>query len=178
MSSADSPNVSSARTADTKTEVSPALRGRRPLGAWRQFTLLNPTRPFIPIADSAVSGARAQMKTVTDRATDHPGLRSSHQQGCGATHSGGSVPAETRFGGAVLAHDPWSHEGQSVESGSVSLRIGRPTYALGARGDGPMDAAHRGLRRAPRRRGWRRAVSHVQSSDSSPTGADLPQLGP
>jgi hypothetical protein len=52
----------------------------------------------------------------TDRATDHLGLRSSDQQGCGATYSGCSVPAETRLGGAVLAHGPWSHEGQSVES--------------------------------------------------------------
>ena len=35
-----------------------------------------------------------------------------------------------------------------------------------------------GFWRAPWRRGWRRAVPHVQSSDRSPTGADLPQLGP
>ena len=43
---------------------------------------------------------------------------------------------------------------------------------------GPKYPAHRGLWRAPWRRRWRRAVPHVQSSDRSPTGADLPQLGP
>ena len=67
----------------------------------------------------------------TDRATDHTGLRYSHQQGRGASHSCGSVPPETRRGGAVLAHGPGSREGQSVESGSVSVRIGRPPYTLG-----------------------------------------------
>jgi hypothetical protein len=88
-----------------------------------------------------------------DRATDHTGLRYSHQQGRGAAHSRGSVPPETRLGGAVLADGSGSREGQSVESGSVSVRIGHTTHTLGARGDGPMYAAHRGLWRAPRRRG-------------------------
>ena len=60
--------------------------------------------------------AKPDLGMSTDRATDHPGLRYSHQQGCGATHSRRSVPAKTRRGGAVLAHDPWSREGQSVES--------------------------------------------------------------
>ena len=41
---------------------------------------------------------------------------------------------------------------QSVESRSVSMRIGGPANALGARGDGPMYPAHRGLWCAP----WRR----------------------
>ena len=36
----------------------------------------------------------------------------------------------------------------------------------------------RGLRRAPRRRGWRGAVSHVQPSHARPHPADIPQLGP
>src|SRR5712691_5323215 len=58
------------------------------------------------------------------------------------------------------------------------MRIGGPAHTLGARRDGPMYETHRGLWRAPWRRGWRRTVPHVQSSDRSPTGADLPQLGP
>src|SRR4051794_3134751 len=82
---------------------------------------------------------------LSDRATDHLDLRSSHQQGRGAMHFGGSVPADTRLGGTVLAHGAWSREGQPVEPRSVSVRIGRPPYLLGARRDGSMDAAHRGL---------------------------------
>ena len=41
-----------------------------------------------------------------------------------------------------------------------------PADTLGAHRDGSMYAAHRGLWRARRRRGWRGAVSDVQSSDS------------
>src|SRR5207249_3740692 len=60
--------------------------------------------------------AEPDLGMSTDRAPDHTGLRYSHQQGRGATHSRCSVPAETRLGGAVLAHGSWSREGQSVES--------------------------------------------------------------
>ncbi len=51
-----------------------------------------------------------------NRATDRLGLRYSHEQGCGATHSRRAVPADTGLGGAVVAHGPRSREGQSVES--------------------------------------------------------------
>ena len=84
-----------------------------------------------------------------------------HQQGCGATHSCRAVPAKARRGGALVAHGPRAREGQSVERRSVSMRIGHPACPLGARGDGPVHAAHRGLWRAPRRCGRRRALSHV-----------------
>jgi hypothetical protein len=57
---------------------------------------------------------------------------------------------------------------------SVVLR----THALGARRHGPLHSAHRRLWRAPRRRGWRGAVSHVQSSDRWPLLTEIPQLGP
>ena len=67
--------------------------------------------------------AESDLGLPTDRATDHPGLRDSHEQGCGATHSRRSVPAETRRG-AVLAHGPRTREGQSVEPRSISMRIG------------------------------------------------------
>src|SRR5262249_50630058 len=73
-------------------------------------------------------------------------------------HSRGSVRAETRFGRAVLAHGPGSREGQSVESRPVSLRIGDSSHTLGVGRDGSVRASHRRLWRAPRRRGWRRAV--------------------
>ena len=43
--------------------------------------------------------------------TDHRGLRHSHEQGCGAAHSRGSVHTETRRGGAVVAHGPRAREG-------------------------------------------------------------------
>jgi hypothetical protein len=42
------------------------------------------------------------------------------------THPTGSVRADTKFRGAVLADRPRSREGQSMECGSVSVRIGRP----------------------------------------------------
>ena len=111
--------------------------------------------------------AEPELGVSTDRAADHAGLRHSHRQGCGATDSGGSVPAEARLRGAVLADRPGSCEGQSVECGSVSVRIGRPPHVLGARRDGPLDAAHRGFRRAPWRRGRGGAVPDVQSRDVS-----------
>jgi hypothetical protein len=38
--------------------------------------------------------------------------------------------------------------------------------------------AHRGLWRAPRRRGWRGVVQDVQSSDARPHSAAIPQFGP
>ena len=93
--------------------------------------------------------------------------------GIRATHSRSPVRAKTRLSGAVLAHRTWAREGQSMESGSVSVRIGHPPYTLGARGDGPLHAAHRGLRRASRRRRWRGAVPDVQSSEGSSSGAGL-----
>ena len=43
--------------------------------------------------------------------------------------------------------------GRSMESRSVSMRVGGPTHPLGARRDGPMDASHRGLWCPSRRRG-------------------------
>jgi hypothetical protein len=60
-----------------------------------------------------------------------------------------------------LAHGPRSRERQSVESRSLSMRIGRPAYPLGARRDGPMDASYRGLWGAPRGGRWRGLVSNV-----------------
>jgi hypothetical protein len=55
--------------------------------------------------------AEPELGMSTDRAADHTGIRYSHRQGCGATHSGGSVHAETRLRGAVLADRPRSREG-------------------------------------------------------------------
>ena len=101
-----------------------------------------------------------------------------HQQGCRAAHSRRSRPVDTGFGRAIVAHDPRSRERQSVESRSVSLRIGRPALTWGARRDGPVHASHRGLRRASRCRGWRGAVPDVQSRDSMPSPADVPELRP
>jgi hypothetical protein len=66
---------------------------------------------------------------------------------------------------------------QSVESRSVSMRIGRPAHTLGARRDGPMDASYRRLWHAPRRCRWRGPVSSVQSTDSVPHPTDIRQLG-
>jgi hypothetical protein len=63
------------------------------------------------------------------------------------------------------------HEGQSVESRSVPMRIGRAAHRLGARRDGPMHASHRGFCRASRRRGWRGAVPIVQSCNCGTTKA-------
>src|SRR5262249_22700763 len=49
---------------------------------------------------------------------------------------------------------------------------------LRTRRDGPLHAPHRGLWRGSRRRGRRRAVPHVQSSDAPPDPGNLRQLGP
>jgi hypothetical protein len=75
--------------------------------------------------------AESDLGLSTDRSTDRPGLRNSHHQRCGAAHSRRSIPAGARLGGAVLAHGPRSHDGQSVESRPVSMRIGRPAHPLG-----------------------------------------------
>ena len=83
-----------------------------------------------------------------------------------------------KFRGAVLADRPRSREGQSMECGSVSVRIGRPSHVLGARRDGPLDPAHRRFRRAPWRRGRGGVVSDVQSRDPRRVPANLPQCGP
>ena len=122
--------------------------------------------------------AESDLGLSTDRATDHawPSAFPSTRMWCGAFSPLGT--GRTRLGGAVLAHGPRSREGQSVESRPVSMRIGRPAHALGARRDGPMHASHRGLWRASRRRGWRGAVPDVQSRDARPHPADLPQFGP
>src|SRR5262245_50392409 len=48
---------------------------------------------------------------------------------------------------------------------------------LGTRRDGPLHASHRGVWRASRRRGRRRAVPHVQSRDARPDTANLRQHG-
>src|ERR1700687_2689668 len=79
--------------------------------------------------------AKSDVGLSPDRATDDPGLRDPHQQGCGATHSRRPVPAKAGCG-AVVAHGPRTREGQSVERRSVSMRIGHPARTLGARGDG------------------------------------------
>src|SRR5882762_5202327 len=114
----------------------------------------------------------------TNRAADRLRLRYFHQQGCRAAHSRREVQAGAKLSWTVLAHGARSREGQSVESRLVSVRIGGLADTLGARGDGPLHASHRGLWRALRRRGRRRAVPNVQSSDARPHPADLRQLGP
>jgi putative transposase len=57
---------------------------------------------------SSTSTTEPDLGMSTDRATDHTGLRYSHQEGCGAAHSRGSVPPESRRGGpswlTVLGH--------------------------------------------------------------------------
>ena len=111
-------------SADT-AEVSPALLVQGADEAWPQGT-----KPGRHRRRRRHETAEPDLGMPSDRATDHPGLRYSQQQGCGATHSRGSVPAETRLSGTVLAYGPGSREGQSVESGSVSVRIGRPPHAL------------------------------------------------
>ena len=44
--------------------------------------------------------------------------------------------------------------------------------------DGPLHASHRGLRRSTQRTGWHGAVPDVQSSDSRPDSANIPQRRP
>jgi hypothetical protein len=56
---------------------------------------------------------------------------------CGAFSPFG-IPVDTRLAGTVLAHRARSHEGQSVASRFVPMRIGRPAHPLGACGDGPL----------------------------------------
>jgi putative transposase len=68
-----------------------------------------------------------------------------HQQGCRAAHSGRAVSTGTRVGWTILAHIARPHEGPSVESRLVSVRIGRPSNPLAARRDGPLHASHRGF---------------------------------
>src|ERR1700730_12949149 len=137
----------------------------------RLFSSTVPTKPGRKGPIQEVIAAVVDMKQrnptcvlSTDRATDRLGFRDSHEQGCGATHSRRPVSAEARRGGAVGARGPRARDGQFVERRSVSMRIGHPACTLGARGDGPIHAAHRGLRRTARRRGWRGAVSNVQPS--------------
>ena len=135
----------------------------------RLFSSTVPTKPGPKGPTQEIIPAIVDMKRRNptwlspDRATDRPGLRDSHHQGCGAARSRRSVPTCARLSGAVLAHGPRACEGQSVESRPVSMRIGRPAHALGARRDGPLHASHRGLCRASRRRGWRgSAVEFLQ----------------
>jgi putative transposase len=95
--------------------------------------------------------AESDLGLSSDRSTNRLGLRHCHQQGCGAAHSRRSVPAGTRLGWAVLAHRPRSHEGQSLESRSVSMRVSHPAHTRGARRDGPWTrrivgfGVHRGV---------------------------------
>ena len=102
--------VEPSSSADT-AEVSLALLVQRADEAWPQGT-----PPGSHRRGRRHETAEPDLGMSTDRAPDHTGLRYSHQQGRGATHSRCSVPAETRLGGAVLAHGSWSREGQSVES--------------------------------------------------------------
>src|SRR5258705_12421154 len=89
-------------------EVSPALLVQEVDDAWPEGT-----EPGRHRRRRRHETAEPDLGMPTNRAPDHLGLRYSHQQGCGATHSRGSVPPETRHGGAVLAHGPGSREGQS-----------------------------------------------------------------
>jgi hypothetical protein len=50
--------------------------------------------------------AESDLGVSTDRPPDHPGVWDFHQQGCSATFSRDSIPADTRLGGAVLADAP------------------------------------------------------------------------
>src|SRR4030095_11922296 len=104
-------NAVAAPSSADSAEVSPALLVQPADEAWPQGT-----QPGRHRGGRRHETAEPNLGMSTDRATDHPGVRSSPQQGCGATHSGCPVPADTRFGGAVVAHGPWSREGQSVES--------------------------------------------------------------
>src|SRR5258708_16740773 len=92
-------------------EVSPALLVQEVDEAWPQGTERGRHR-----RRRRHETAEPDLGMSTDRATDHPGIRYSHEQRRGATHSRGSVPADTRRRGAVVAHRPGSREGQSVES--------------------------------------------------------------
>ena len=90
------------------------------------------------------------------------------EQGCRTTDSRREIQARTGRAGAIVAHDARAREGQSVERRSVSMRVGNLACPLGAGGDGPVHAPHRGVRRAPRRRGRCGIVSHVQPSCARP----------
>jgi putative transposase len=74
----------------------------------RLFSSKWPTKPGRHRRRRRHETAEPDLGMPTDRATDHIGLRYSHQQGCSATHSRGSVPAETRRSGpswlTVLGH--------------------------------------------------------------------------
>ena len=89
----------------------------------RLFSSKGPSKPGPKGPSQDVIAAVVDMKQrnptwglSADRATDHPGLRYSHEQGRGAADSRRSVPAKAGLNGAVLAHGPWSREGQSLES--------------------------------------------------------------
>ena len=155
----------------------------------RKYRLLFSTK--VPTKPGPKGPSRETVAAVVDMKRRNPswgcpriaqqiaiGLRHSDQQGRSAADPRRAVPAGTRLGWAILAHGPRSRERQSVESRSVSLRISHPAHPLGARRDGPLVASYRGLWRAPRRCRWRRLVSNVQSSDSRPNHANVPQLGP
>jgi putative transposase len=84
----------------------------------RLFSSTVPTKPGPKGPSQEVIAAVVDMKRRNPTwgcpriaQTDRLGLRHSHHQGCGAAHSRRSVPAGTRFAGAVLAHHPRSREG-------------------------------------------------------------------
>ena len=56
-----------------------------------------------------------------DRSTDRYGLRYSNHQGCGSADSRRPLPTRAGPGWSFMAHFPWSHEGQSLESRLVPV---------------------------------------------------------
>src|SRR4029077_10453728 len=98
------------------------------------FTLGRKVLCWLALSIRVVLPSPALVFLIVRESCSPPG---SHRQGCGATDSRGSIPADTRLRRAVLADRPGSREGRSAECGSVSVRIGRPEHVLGARRDGP-----------------------------------------
>jgi hypothetical protein len=165
--------VAPSSSVDT-AEVSPALLVHGADEAWSQGT-----EPARHRRCRRHETAESDVGVSTDRATVRLSFCHSHHEGCGAAHPRRSVPADikARLDWPILADGPRSRERQSVEYRPVSMRIGHPAHALGARRVGPLHPSHRGLWRAPGRRGWRSTMPDVQSSDSRPTLAQVPQLG-
>src|SRR5436853_5885824 len=119
----------------------------------------------------------SQLGLSANRSTDCLGVPDPNRQRRGSQDSRPALPAGTGLWWFFLADFPGPHKRQSLEHGSVQVRVGHLADPLGPGHHGSIHAPDHWVRRTCGNGRWCRAVSDVQPRHSRPIlDAEVPQL--
>src|SRR6184192_4818368 len=119
----------------------------------------------------------SQLGLSANRSTDCLGVPDPNRQRRGSQDSRSALPAGTGLWWSLLADFPGPHKRQSLEHGSVQVRVGHLADPLGPGHHGSIHAPDHWVRCPCGNGRWCRAVSDVQPRHSRPIlDAEVPQL--